>query len=139
MYMNDYNRKVIEEFRANRGKVGGPFANTPLLLLTTKGARSGKPHTTPLGYLSEGEQMLIFASYLGAPKHPAWYHNLVAHPEVTVERGDETFEARATVLEGEERERMWQKAVTAFPFLLEHQAKTSRQIPLIVLTPRERL
>jgi deazaflavin-dependent oxidoreductase (nitroreductase family) len=129
-----YNRSVVEEFRANGGKLGGRLEHMPILLLTTIGAKSGQPRVTPLGYLTDGDRLLIFASDLGAPRHPAWYHNLLAHPEVTVEVGSETFQAIARVVEGEERERLWAKALIPFPFIADHQAKTTRQIPLIVLT-----
>jgi deazaflavin-dependent oxidoreductase (nitroreductase family) len=137
MDMTDQNRRVIEEFRANGGKVGGPLQGTPLLLLTTTGARSGRRHTTPMMYLPDGDRFVVFASVMGAPNHPAWYHNLVAHPEVTVEVGAEAFEATAVVTTGEERERLWIRAVERYPFLAGHQAKTARQIPVVVLERRE--
>jgi len=131
--VKDWNSRVIEEFRANGGKVGGTYEGAILLLLTTTGARSGKPHVAPLGYLIDGERLIIAASVLGADHHPAWYHNLVAHPTVTVELGSETFEATATVITGEERERLWAWTTQQWPLLAEHQAKTTRQIPLVAL------
>ena len=134
---NDYNRQVIEEFRANGGKVSGPFEHTPLLLLTTTGAKSGEHRITPMEYIPDGDRLLVFASYGGAPTHPDWYHNLVAHPEVTVEVGTETFDAIAVVTEDSERDRLWTKAVEWDPFLAEHQAKTTRQFPVIALSRRE--
>ncbi len=134
---NDYNLQVIEEFRANGGKVSGPYEHTPLLLLTTTGAKSGERRITPMGYLPDGDRLLVFASYGGAPTHPDWYHNLVAHPEVTVEVGTETFDAIAVVTEDSERDRLWTKAVEWYPFLAETQAKTTRQIPVIALSRRE--
>ena len=131
--INAWNSKVIEEFRANGGKVSGQYEGAQLLLLTTTGAKSGLRRTTPLGYLSDGDYMIVAASMLGAPKHPDWYHNLVAHPEVTVETGTGAFDTIATVAEGEERERLLAKFAEASPMLAEHQAKTTRQIPLVVL------
>ena len=112
----DFNRQIIEEFRANGGRVGGPFEGGRLLLLTTVGARSGAPHTTPLGYLPDsGGRVLVIASAAGAPKHPAWFHNLVAHPRVTVEAGAFTYEAQAIVLEGAERDRAFARAAETDP------------------------
>jgi deazaflavin-dependent oxidoreductase (nitroreductase family) len=135
--MNDYNRRLIEEFRANGGKVGGMWEGTPLLLLTTIGAKSGQRRMTPMGYMPEGDRLIVFASSGGAPTHPDWYHNLVAHPQVTVEVGTETFDAIAVVAEDEERDRLWTKGVALYPSLAEHQAKTTRQIPVIALSRRE--
>jgi len=133
---NDYNRQVVEEFRANGGKVGGMWEGTPLLLLTTTGARSGERRITPMGYLPDGDRLLVWASNGGAPTHPDWYHNLVVHPHVTVEVGTQTFDAIAVVTEASERERLWTKAVQCYPILAEHQAKTTRQFPLIALSRR---
>jgi deazaflavin-dependent oxidoreductase (nitroreductase family) len=130
---NAWNSKIIEEFRANGGRVSGQLEGVPLLLLTTTGAKSGLKRTTPLGYGNDGGRMIVVASVRGAPNNPDWYHNLVAHPEVTIEVGGETFDAIATVVEGEERERLWSKFVEAYPFVEEHQAKTTRRIPLVVL------
>jgi deazaflavin-dependent oxidoreductase (nitroreductase family) len=134
---NDYNRQVIAEFRANGGKVSGPFEHTPLLLLTTTGTKSGERRITPMEYLPDGDRLLVFASNGGAPTHPDWYHNLVAHPQVTVEVGTETFDAIAVVTEDPERDRLWTRAVEWDPFLAEHQAKTARQFPVIALCRRE--
>ncbi len=97
--LNDWDRRIIEEFRANGGNVGGQLAGVPLLLLTTTGAKSGEPHISPLSYLSEGGHIYVLAGNRGAPTNPCWYHNLVAHPAVTVELGTEKFEARATVVD----------------------------------------
>jgi len=108
---NDYNRQVIEEFRANGGKVGGVWEGTPLLLLTTTGAKSGERRITPMGYIPDGDRLIVTASNGGAPTRPDWYHNLVAHPEVTVEVGTETFDAIAVVTEDSERDRLWTKEV----------------------------
>ncbi len=131
----DFNKHVIEEFRANQGRVGGPFEGGRLLLLTTVGARSGAPHTTPLGYLPDGDRVLVIASAGGAPRHPAWYHNLVANPRVTVESGVFTYEADAVVLSGAERDQAFARAAEADPGWAAYQAKTSRILPVVALQP----
>jgi deazaflavin-dependent oxidoreductase (nitroreductase family) len=133
----DYDRRLIEEFRANRHQADGPFAGRPLLLLTTTGARTGQRRTTPVMYVPYDEHLLVIASNAGAPKHPDWYRNLLAHPQVTVEVGTETFDAIARVAEREERERLWAYIVERYPFFIEHQAKITRQIPVIVLSRKE--
>ena len=130
---NTYNRQLIEEFRAHRGKTGGPMEGRPLLLLTTAGAKSGQLRTTPIMYIPDGDRLLVIASNAGAATHPDWYRNLLAHPEVTVEVGNETFEAIAVVTEGSERQRLWTRVVELYPFFADHQAKIARQIPVIVL------
>ncbi len=130
---NTYNRQLIEEFRADRDKGGGAMRGRPLLLLTTTGAKSGQLRTKPMMFIPDGDRLLVIASNAGAPTHPDWYRNLVAHPEVTVEVGNETFKAIATVTEGLERQRLWSRVVEQYPFFADHQAKTSRQIPVIVL------
>ena len=130
---NTYNRQLIEEFRADRGKSGGPMEGRPLLLLTTTGAKSGQLRTTPMMYILDGDRLLVIASNAGAPVHPDWYRNLVAHPEVTVEVGNEIFEAIAIVTEGPERQRLWTRVVELYPFFADHQTKVTRQIPVIVL------
>src|ERR1043166_10280199 len=101
--LNDFNQRVIREFRANQGKVGGQLANMPVLLLTVSGAKSGRTITTPLVYTTDGERLVVIASFAGAPTHPAWYHNLLAHPEVTVDAGTERLRATATVPTAAER------------------------------------
>ena len=133
---NEYNRQLIEQFRANRGLAGGPLEGRAILLLTTTGAQSGRRHTTPLMYVPDGARLLVIASNIGAPSHPDWYRNLVAHPQVMVEVGQETFDATAVVLEGVERERVWASIVEQYPFFIDHQAKTTRQIPLVALERR---
>jgi deazaflavin-dependent oxidoreductase (nitroreductase family) len=130
---NDYNRRLIEEFRANRGKADGPMSGRPLLLLTTIGAKSGQRRTTPMMYVRVGDRLLVIASNIGAPTHPDWYRNLVAHPDVSIEIGAESFDATAVVTEGPEREELWTRIVEQYPFFAEHQAKTTRQIPVIAL------
>lgn len=131
--MNDFNKRVIDEFRANDGKVGGPFEGRPVMLLTTTGAKSGRRFTLPLVYLPDGERIVIFASKAGAPKNPDWYHNLVANPVVTVEVGPETFDATATVVTGAERDQLYAQQVELMPQFGEYQQKTTRVIPVIVL------
>ncbi len=129
----EYNRQLIEDFRANRGAAGGPFEGRPLLLLTTTGAKTGNRHTAPMMYIPIDNRMVIIASNIGAPVHPDWYHNLVAHPRVIVETSAETFEATAVVMEGAERQRLWTRIVELYPFFADHQTKTTRQIPVIAL------
>jgi deazaflavin-dependent oxidoreductase (nitroreductase family) len=125
------NRRVIEQFRAG-GDIEGMHRER-LLLLTTTGARSGDPHTAPMMFHRDGDRLLVIASFAGAPDHPDWYTNLVADPHVTVEIGDETFPARATPAGAEERERLWAGLTESYPFLADHQAKTDRVIPVVVL------
>jgi deazaflavin-dependent oxidoreductase (nitroreductase family) len=129
----EFNRKLIEEFRATRGAPDGPFAKRPIVLLTTTGAKTGMPRTTPVMYIREGERLLVVASNAGAPSHPAWFRNLSAHPNLSVEIGAETFEARAVVLEGADRRAIWEKIVQQYPFFGDHQAKIERQIPVVEL------
>jgi deazaflavin-dependent oxidoreductase (nitroreductase family) len=129
---DDYNAKVIAEFRANGGDVAA-FAGANLLLLTTTGAKSGRAHTTPLMWLADGDRFVVFGSKAGAPTNPAWYHNLVANPIVTVEVGDERFEAEATVTSGEERAALYARQAAARPQLGEFQQLTTREIPVIAL------
>jgi deazaflavin-dependent oxidoreductase (nitroreductase family) len=132
--MSDFNQQIIEDFRANDGKVGGGFEGAPMLLLTTTGAKSGLERTSPLVYFDDGDRWLIFASAAGADHHPAWYHNIVAHPAVTVVVGSETIHAIAVPLEGEERDETYARQVEAMPGFGEYQEKTTRTIPVIALT-----
>ncbi|WP_232662877.1 nitroreductase/quinone reductase family protein [Pseudonocardia sp. TRM90224] len=133
--MAAFNRSLIEEFRATGGRPGGPVAGIDLILLTTTGARTGRPHTTPLGYTLDGspDRIILFASNRGAPRHPAWFHNLVAHSEVQVERRDETFTARARVAEGAEREHLLALWLAASPATATHEAMAGRTIPMVLL------
>jgi len=133
MDMKEINRKVIEEFRANGGKVGGQFAGAPMVLLTTKGAKSGKTYVNPLVYSRDGDNFVIIASYAGGPKNPSWYHNLVAHPTPTLEIGAERFQAKASFASGAERERLFDQQAAQMPIFNEYQKKTARQIPVVVL------
>jgi deazaflavin-dependent oxidoreductase (nitroreductase family) len=131
--VKDWNSAIIEEFRETGGRVGGQFEGAPLLLLTTTGAKSGKKHTSPVMYLQDGDRVVVFASKAGAPSNPAWYHNLVANPEATVEIGADTIRVRAEVLEGEERDRLYAEQSERYPGFAEYQQKTSRVIPVVAL------
>ncbi len=130
---NDFNNKLIAEFRANGGKVGGQFAGFPLLLLTTTGRKSGESLTKPLVYTTDGNRIVLIASFAGAPKHPAWYLNLSANPNVTVERGAEKFKARASTVAGAERDRLYKAQAEKMPIFNDYQKKTTREIPVVVL------
>ena len=129
----DYNRRVVEEFRANGGRVQGW---APLILLTTKGAKSGQTRIYPLMSVPDGDNYLAVASKGGAPKNPLWYHNLLAHPDVTVEVGNETFVATARLLTGDERAQAFAKAIAVFPPYGVYQKKTDREIPVFLLERR---
>jgi deazaflavin-dependent oxidoreductase (nitroreductase family) len=131
---NEFNRNLVEEFRANDGVVSGPFAGAPLILLTHTGAKSGIERTTPLVHTTDGDRIVIIASKAGSPAHPHWYLNLLANPEVTVELPGETFRARATALtEGPERERLYRAQAELMPNFAQYQEKTDRLIPVVVL------
>ena len=134
---DNWNTGIIEEFRANGGRVGGPFEGAPLLLLHHVGARTGTERVNPLMYRALDDGHAIFASKGGAPNHPDWYHNLLAHPDVIIEVGEETKAIRARVANGEEREVIWKAQAETFPQFGEYQEKTSRQIPVIILEPRD--
>ncbi len=131
--MNEYNRRVIEEFRANGGAVGGPYEGAPLLLLTTTGARTGRAHTAPLMYLADGDRLVVFGSKGGAPTNPDWYYNLRANPLATAEVGTESLPVRATIAAGEERERLFAAQAAVRPQFAEYAARTTREIPVVVL------
>ena len=131
--VNEFNQKLIEEYRATGGNVTGVFAGRPLLLLTTSGAKSGEPRTQPLVYTTDGDRIVIIASKGGAPTNPAWYHNLVANPEATVELGAETFQVRATKVEGAERRRLYDAQAALMPTFADYEMKTTREIPVFVL------
>jgi deazaflavin-dependent oxidoreductase (nitroreductase family) len=131
--LNDFNQGVISEFRANQGKVGGQLANMPVLLLTMTGAKSGRTLTRPLVYTTDGDRLVVIASFAGAPKSPAWYHNLVANPVATIELGSERFQVRAAVTAGEERQRLFNRQAEQMPIFADYQKKTTRQIPVLVL------
>jgi deazaflavin-dependent oxidoreductase (nitroreductase family) len=132
--MRAFNDKLIDEFRANSGKVlSGPFVNAPLLLLTTTGAKSGKPFTTPLVYTKDGERIVIIASKGGYPTNPAWFHNLKAHPTTTIEIGKEKFQAKAVITADPERQRLFDAQAKVMPNFNEYQKNTTRKIPVIAL------
>ena len=131
--MSDYNLRIIGEFRAYGGAVGGTWEGRDLLLLTTRGRKSGRSHTTPMVYTRDGDRLLVYASKGGAPNHPDWYLNLVADPHVVVEVGSEHFDAIATPLVGEERDRGFAQQVERRPQFGEYQAQTSRVIPVVAL------
>jgi deazaflavin-dependent oxidoreductase (nitroreductase family) len=132
--MSDWNSKIIEEFRANGGKVGGGFEGAPLLLLHTTGAKSGQERVNPLAYQEiDDDRIAVFASKAGAPTNPDWYHNLRANPKVTVEVGSETFPAVARVAEADERERIWERQKQDWPGFADYEQKTERSIPVVIL------
>jgi deazaflavin-dependent oxidoreductase (nitroreductase family) len=133
---NDFNAEVIEEFRANGGTAGGMFEGKPLLLLHNVGAKSGTEFVTPLVYLADGDNWVIFASKGGAPNNPGWYHNLKAQPEVSIEIGGDTVDVTAEEATGDERERLYSTQEEQQPQFAEYAQKTGRKIPVIVLKPR---
>lgn len=135
MDMRAVNKSIIEEFRANGGELSGQLAGGTMLLLTTTGAKGGGPRVAPLGFVTDGsaDRLVIFASCLGAPKHPDWYHNLVANPEVVVEVGTERFTAKAGTAEGAEHDRLYELFTSQKPGTETHQDKTSRKIPMVLL------
>ena len=134
--MDDFNARTIEEFRANSGRVGGMFENLPLLLLHNTGAKSGVDRVNPVAYLKDGDRYVVFASKGGAPTHPGWFHNLMANPEVTIEVGTDTLDVVASEAQGEERRRLFDAQKQRIPQFGEYEQKTTRQIPVVVLTPR---
>jgi len=132
--MPNFNEGLIEDLRAHDGQAtSGPFVGRPVLILTTTGAKSGDRRETPLAYTRDGEDIVIVASMGGAPRNPAWYHNLVAHPRVTVELGGETFQADARVTGPDERRRLYDRHSEIFPGFRDYEARTERVIPVIVL------
>ncbi len=133
--MPDFNSQVIEEFRANGGVVGGMFEGMDMLLLHHVGAKSGEERVAPLAYLQDGDGYAVFASKAGAPTNPAWYHNLKAHPETTIELGSETLPVVAAEATGEERDRIYNEQAARRPQFAEYEKKTSRVIPVVLLVP----
>lgn len=129
-----FNAQVIEEFRANGGKVGGMFEGANIVLLTTTGAKSGNPTTSPVMFLPDGDRYVIIASNGGADTHPAWYHNLNANPSATAEIGTETFEVKSSEVAGAERDELYARMVAIAPGFAEYEAKTTRRIPVVTLT-----
>ena len=134
--MDDFNTPIIEEFRANGGKVGGNFEGAPMLLLTTVGAKSGKTRVNPMMYLDDDGRRYVFASKAGAPTNPDWYHNLLAHPEVSIEVGSDVVDVVATPLTGADRDRIYAEQASRYPGFAEYQEKTDRVIPVVALDPR---
>jgi deazaflavin-dependent oxidoreductase (nitroreductase family) len=133
--INAWNQRLIESFRAEGGRVGGNFEGVPLLILHTTGARTGQDRMNPLVYQPHGDRFVVFASGGGAPRNPDWYHNLVANPYAVVEVGTETFAVTARLAEGEERDWFWDLQKRCIPAFAEHEERTARQIPVIVLEP----
>ncbi len=133
--INAWNRKFMEGYRAEGGKVGGNFEGVPLLILHSTGAKSGEPRENPLVYQPQGSSFVVFASGGGAPRHPDWYYNLVAMPHAVVEVGEEVVEVTARVANGSERDWLWDLQKRSIPAFAEHEQKTVRQIPVIVLEP----
>jgi deazaflavin-dependent oxidoreductase (nitroreductase family) len=132
---NERNMVIIQEFRANAGKVGGPFAGKSLLLLHTIGAKSGQPRINPVACIRDGDRFVIIASKGGAPTNPDWYYNILANPLVSVETGTEQFQARASIAVEPERTRLYNQMVEMMPGFAEYQRKTTRVIPVVILTP----
>lgn len=133
--VNNWNKKVIEEFRANEGRVGGNFEGKTLLLLHTMGAKSQQERINPVACIKDGDRLAVIASKGGAPTHPDWYYNIVANPQVTVEVGAENFQAFASVAEEPERTRLYNQMVEVMPGFDDYRRNTTRVIPVIVLTP----
>ncbi len=132
----DFNTQVITEFRDNSGRVGGMFEGMPLLLVHHIGAKSGADRVSPVAYLEDGGRYAIFASKAGAPENPGWYHNLMAHPETSIELGGETIEVVASEAQGEERDRIYAEQVSRVPQFGDYETKTTRKIPVVLLTPK---
>jgi deazaflavin-dependent oxidoreductase (nitroreductase family) len=132
---NDWNAKIISEFRANAGKLGGPFEGAPVLLLHTTGAKTGKERVHPMMYRPVGDNYAVFASKAGAPTNPDWYHNLVANPSVKAEIGTQTLDLFASVAGNAEREPIWAAQKADYPGFAEYEEKTTRQIPVVILEP----
>ena len=134
--MSDWNQRVIDEFRANDGVVGGPFEGKPILLLHHQGAKSGRWRVSPLAYFADGDRWAVFGSRGGSDSNPAWYHNLMAHPEVRIEVGHETIDVSAREVDGDERRRIYDAHAAGWPIFAEYERKTERSIPVIVLERR---
>jgi deazaflavin-dependent oxidoreductase (nitroreductase family) len=130
---NDFNEQVIDEFRANGGKVGGAFEGSSLLLLQTTGAKTGRSRVKPLVYRRDGDRLVVFGTKGGSPTHPEWFYNVRANPRVTVEVGSDRFEADARVALPDERERLWRLQTQDVPVFADYQKKTDRTIPVVIL------
>jgi deazaflavin-dependent oxidoreductase (nitroreductase family) len=132
---DDFNEKIIDEFRANGGKVGGAFEGSPLLLLQTTGAKTGRTRVKPLVYRRDGDRLIVFGTKGGSPTHPEWLYNLGANPRVTVEVGSDRFKADARVALPDERDRLWRLQTQDVPVFADYQKKTDRTIPVVILEP----
>ena len=132
---DDFNRRNIEEFRANHGRLGGPFEGAPVLLLHSKGARSGEERVNPVMYMADGDRYLVFASAAGADRNPAWYHNLDDHPNARIEVGDDRIEVHAVELHGAERDAKYAVQAERYPGFAGYERKTTRKIPVLALVP----
>ena len=135
--VNEWNQRIIEWFRANEGQVGGHFEGVPLLLLHTTGAKTGLSRVNPLVYQADGDHLVVFASKGGAPTNPDWYQNVVANPLANVEIGTDRFDMVAWVAEGTERERLWNRQKEWLPAFADYEAKTRREIPVVILERME--
>jgi deazaflavin-dependent oxidoreductase (nitroreductase family) len=133
---DDFNTAIIKEFRANAGKVGGPFEGAPMVLMTTVGAKSGQTRVNPVMYRTDGGRMYVFASKAGAPTNPDWYYNMVANPEMSVEVGTDSYDVTATEIKGAERDRIYADQAREYPGFAEYEAKTDRVIPVMALDRR---
>ena len=131
--LNDFNEKIIDEFRSNGGKVGGALEGSPLLLLQTTGAKTGRTRVKPLVYRRDGDRLVVFGTKGGSPTHPEWYHNVRANPRVTVEVGSDRFEADAKVAPPDERDRLWRLQTQDVPVFADYQKRTDRTIPVVIL------
>lgn len=133
--VNDWNAGIIEEFRANGGRLGGQFEGAPVLLLHSTGAKSGKERVNPMMYQAVGDALAVFASKAGADTNPDWYHNLLAHPDATVEVGTESKPVTARVARGPERDEIWETQKQRYPGFADYERQTTRQIPVVILQP----
>lgn len=136
MTVDDFNTRNIEEFRANHGRLGGNFEGAPVLLLHSVGAKSGEERVSPMMYMADGDRYLVFASAAGADRNPAWYWNLTAHPDVSIEVGDQQLDVRAVELTGADRDVKYAEQAKRYPGFADYQRKTTRTIPVIALIPK---
>jgi deazaflavin-dependent oxidoreductase (nitroreductase family) len=134
--MSDFNTNIIDEFRANGGRVGGPFEGAPMLLLHHTGRKTGTVRVSPVVYRREGDAYVVFGSKAGAPEHPDWFRNLEANPQAEIEVGTETIPVNVRVAEGEERDRIWSAQKADMPGFADYEQKTTREIPVVILEPR---
>jgi len=134
--LNDWNRQIMDEFRANSGKVGGDFEGVPMVIVHHTGAKSGTVRHAPLTYLANGDDVVIFGTKGGSPTHPAWYHNLIANPDTVIELGSETLPVRVREAKGEERDDLFERQKKAMPPFIAYEAATTRVIPVLVLERR---